>query len=212
MRWLVVSLLVAPLAFGASQAHAQARAQANPSAADIIKQLTPTGSSLTGSATRGIRQLPSQDPAPQAAAPAPTAGSVRQAATGAVGRPAAPPPLAAMAPSVNLTVNFLTGSAELTPEAKRTLDDLGQALSSQALAQYKFRVEGHTDTVGAPAYNRSLSARRADAVVAYIASKYNVAADRMQPVGMGSDRPLVPTPDQTPEARNRRVQVVNVGS
>ena len=208
MRWLVVSLLVAPLAFGASHAHAQA----NPSAADIIKQLTPTGSSLTGTAPRGIHTLPSQDQPAASAATAPAAGSVRQAATGSVARPTAPPPSAAMAPSVNLTVNFLSGSAELTPEAKRTLDDLGQALSSSALAQYKFRVEGHTDTVGSPAYNRSLSARRADAVVAYIASKYNVAADRMQPVGMGSDRPLVPTPDQTPEARNRRVQVVNVGS
>jgi outer membrane protein OmpA-like peptidoglycan-associated protein len=60
--------------------------------------------------------------------------------------------------------------------------------------------------------NRALSARRAEAVVAYIASKFNVAADRMRPVGLGSDNPVVPTPDQTPEPRNRRVQVVNIGS
>jgi outer membrane protein OmpA-like peptidoglycan-associated protein len=29
---------------------------------------------------------------------------------------------------------------------------------------------------------------------------------------MGQERPLVDTPPQTPEARNRRVQVVNLGA
>ena len=70
-------------------------------------------------------------------------------------------------PEVSLSVLFATGSAELTPQAIQTLNDLGRALTDPA---------------------------------------------RLQPVGMGEDGLLVPTPDQTPEPRNRRVLVVNTGS
>ncbi len=115
------------------------------------------------------------------------------------------------APSVSITVNFASGSADLTPEAIQALDGLGAALSSDTLARYHFRVEGHTDTVGTPDANRALSRRRADAVVAYITKKFSVAPARLQPVGMGSDGMLIPTAAQVPEARNRRVKVVNIG-
>ncbi len=125
-------------------------------------------------------------------------------------RPARPP--APAAPTVNLTVNFATGSAELTPDAIHTLDELGRALASKDLAAYRFRIEGHTDTVGSSNYNRTLSERRAEAVVDYVAKKYDVDPSRLQAVGMGEDRLLVPTPPQTPEPRNRRVQVINLGA
>jgi outer membrane protein OmpA-like peptidoglycan-associated protein len=113
---------------------------------------------------------------------------------------------------VNLTVNFATGSADLTPDAIRTLDELGSALSSKDLAGYRFRIEGHTDTVGSPEYNRALSERRAEAVVDYIAKKFGVEPTRLQAVGMGEQGLMVPTPQQTAEPRNRRVQVVNLGA
>ena len=51
----------------------------------------------------------------------------------------------------------------------RTLDELGRALASKDLAAYRFRIEGHTDTVGSRDYNRALSERRAEAVVDYVA-------------------------------------------
>jgi outer membrane protein OmpA-like peptidoglycan-associated protein len=57
-----------------------------------------------------------------------------------------------------------------------------------------------------------LSERRAEAVVDYVARKYGVALSRLQAVGMGEDGLLVPTPPQTPEPRNRRVQVINLGA
>jgi outer membrane protein OmpA-like peptidoglycan-associated protein len=113
---------------------------------------------------------------------------------------------------VNLTVNFANGSADLTPDAIHTLDELGRALASKDLASYRFRIEGHTDTVGSRDYNRALSERRAEAVVDYVAKKFSVDASRLQAVGMGEDGPLVPTPPQTPEPRNRRVQVINLGA
>jgi outer membrane protein OmpA-like peptidoglycan-associated protein len=113
---------------------------------------------------------------------------------------------------VNLTVNFATNSAELTPDALRTLDELGRALASRDLAGYRFRIEGHTDTVGTHDYNQGLSERRAEAVVHYVAKKFGVEPGRLQAVGMGETGLLVQTPPQTPEPRNRRVQVINLGA
>jgi OOP family OmpA-OmpF porin len=92
------------------------------------------------------------------------------------------------------------------------LDNLGRALSNQALIGYRFRIEGHTDTVGSPEYNNALSDLRAAAVVDYLANNFHVDRGRVEAIGMGKDGLLIPTPDQTPEPRNRRVQVVNVGS
>jgi len=123
-----------------------------------------------------------------------------------VGQPPAP------APAVSLNVLFATGSAELTPDAVRTLNDLGRALTDPTLAAYRFRVEGHTDTVGARDYNQALSDRRAIAVAEYLVGRFGVDRSRLQPVGMGQEGLLVPTPDQTPEQQNRRVLVVNIGS
>lgn len=118
----------------------------------------------------------------------------------------------AAAPSVSLNVLFTTGSADLTPEAVQTLDDLGRALTDPALTAYRFRLEGHTDTVGGRDYNKGLSDRRALAVAEYLVGRFHVDLTRLEPIGMGQDGLLVPTPDQTPEARNRRVLVVNIGS
>jgi outer membrane protein OmpA-like peptidoglycan-associated protein len=124
---------------------------------------------------------------------------------------AAPAPQAA-APSIDLTVQFQSGSAELTPEAMRTLDQLGQALSSEALAAYRFRIEGHTDTTGSRTTNMSLSQARAARVAEYLHGKFGVSGGRLEPVGRGQEALKVQTPDQTAEPRNRRVQVINIGA
>src|SRR6185312_1283375 len=116
------------------------------------------------------------------------------------------------APSLDLILNFATGSAELTPQARLVLDRLGEALKSEALSRYRFKIAGHTDTVGTREFNRTLSARRAAAVMAYVSEHFGVAPARLQAVGMGSDAPLVSTADQVAEPRNRRVEIVNIGS
>lgn len=172
-------------------------AQANPSTDQIVKSLTPTSTMGT---TRGIRIAPG--------APAP-GGSTAGGSVAAAGQPHA---AAAKDPAVSMTVQFATGSAELTPQAIQTLTSLGQALNNPTLANYRFRIEGHTDTVGSPAYNQQLSQRRAEAVVDYLATNFHVDRNRVQAIGMGQDGLMIQTPPQTPEARNRRVQVVNIGS
>jgi OOP family OmpA-OmpF porin len=182
VRVLIASMSVVLLALGGPAAFAQG----SPSSQQIINSLRPSGNLVQGG-TRGIRLN----------APAP--GDTKAQAVAAN-------------PSINLTVNFAFGSADLTPEAMHTLDQLGKALSSKDLASFKFRIEGHTDTVGTKEQNQALSERRAAAVVEYVSKKFSVDPSRLQAIGVGEAELLVQTPDQTPEPRNRRVQVINLGA
>ncbi len=197
-------------------------AQSSPSANQIIDALKPGAQSLRGP-TRGIRPIAPQAASPQAASPEAMPAGVGEAT---VSHPHASRPKQAVAatapkpartgdadgPAINLFIQFANDSAELTPAGLRALDELGKALSSNDLATYHFRIEGHTDTIGSKGYNKALSERRAAAVAEYLASKYGVSQNRLVTVGMGSDHLLIPTPEQTPEARNRRVQIVNIGA
>ncbi len=202
MRSLIAPIAVVPLIFGTLPAFAQS----NPSADEIIKSLKPSGNLMQGG-TRGIRlAAPSTD----ATAPAATTRTGRQQPRVAANRSGAPSAAQAADPSVSLTVIFATGSADLTADAVHTLGELGRALASKDLLSYRFRIEGHTDTVGSREYNQALSERRAAAVVDYVARKYGVDPARLQAVGLGEDGLLVQTPSQTPEPRNRRVQVINL--
>jgi outer membrane protein OmpA-like peptidoglycan-associated protein len=205
VRSLIAPFIVAPLVFGSLPV----LAQGNPSADQIINSLRPSGNLVLGG-TRGLRlAAPTNDGTAQQPAPSPT-----QQPRVASGKPVPVHAAAATVagPAVNLTVNFTNGSADLTPDAIHTLDALGRALASRDLASYRFRIEGHTDTVGSSDYNHTLSERRAEAVVDYVAKTYGVDPNRLQAVGMGEDGLLVPTPPQTPEPRNRRVQVINLGA
>jgi OOP family OmpA-OmpF porin len=169
-------------------------AQSNPSSEQLIRSLTPTS---TMGPSRGIHIAN------------PTGPSAGPGAVPSASRAAGP---ATALPTASLSVLFPTGSAELTPAAMKTLDVLGKAVTDPRLAGGKFRIEGHTDTVGTPASNKALSDARAKAVANYLASAYHVDPSKLESIGMGEDGLLVKTPAQTPEARNRRVVVVNLGS
>lgn len=208
----VAGLLMLGTSFSAI-GHAQ-----NPSAESIIQSLKPSG----GMTTRGIHPVgpAAGEPTTRGIHPVgpsagPAAPSHRATRTHPTKRTAATSPApeeTAGAPKVNLTVQFRTGSAQLTQAARHTLDELGRALSSPTLAGYHFRIEGHTDTVGGAALNKRLSQERAESVVSYLEHKFAVAPDRLTAIGMGEEGLLVPTPPQTPEPRNRRVTVVNTGA
>jgi len=181
----VLNLALLGLLAGAQMAAAQ-----TPNSNDIINNLKPQQQDMAG-ANRGIRRLaPSQHAAPAASPAAAEAGGQR---------------------SVNLSVAFASGAARLTPSAEKTLSELGKALTSPDLSGFKFRIEGHTDTVGSAETNQALSQARADAVVAFLKDRFGVSADRLQAVGVGKSDLVVQTPDNTPEPRNRVVKVVNLG-
>lgn len=152
--------------------------------------------------------------APVSAAPntAPPATAPHPAVASHAAHAPVAPTATADAPSADLNVLFANGSADLTPAATRLLDDLGRALSDASMGDSRFLIEGHTDTVGDRAANQALSEQRAAAVVNYLTTRFHIPVARLSAKGLGQDALLVPTPDQTPEPRNRRVHVVNLGS
>lgn len=159
----------------------------------------PVADSIVRNLTRGLRIGN-----PEAATTPPPAVSATdpvQAAT------TAPPDR----PAVSLMVVFPTGSARLTPEGEAIVGSLARAFAYPDLARSRFRIEGHTDTVGDARLNQILSERRAETVRAALVTRHGVDPARLVAVGLGETRLLVPTPDGTAEARNRRVQVVNLG-
>jgi outer membrane protein OmpA-like peptidoglycan-associated protein len=180
------------MAVAAASIYMPCAALADPTADQIINALKPNAGALQGP-TRGIRPLP------QAGTPSPRSATPRGASHADDDRP-----------SLDLTIEFQSGSANLTPAAVHTLDRLGKALASPELASDRFRIEGHTDTVGSPETNKPLSQHRADAVASYLEKTFGIDASRLEAVGVGEDDLLIATPDQTPEPRNRRVHIVNL--
>ncbi|MGE0745554.1 MAG: OmpA family protein [Rhodospirillales bacterium] len=94
--------------------------------------------------------------------------------------------------------------ATLKPQSEPVLRELAAALQSDATL--KVDVEGHTDSAGDDAYNLALSARRAAAVVDWLAA-HGVAAARLKPVGKGEAEPVADNATADGRALNRRVEV-----
>jgi OmpA-OmpF porin, OOP family len=108
-------------------------------------------------------------------------------------------------PVVEASVHFGFNKANLTGKAKDALDELGQQV--QTSKSYILVVDGNTDSVGPAEYNYELSQRRADAVIQYLASKYNVPAYKIYVIGLGKDKPAEPNRTAQGRAKNRRVDV-----
>lgn len=103
------------------------------------------------------------------------------------------------------SVKFGFNKADLTKSAKSSLDELGGQIS--ATKGYIIQVEGSTDSVGNAEYNYQLSQRRAASVIQYLASKYNVPANKIYVIGLGKDKPLEKNDSSKGRADNRRVDV-----
>lgn len=108
-------------------------------------------------------------------------------------------------PVSETTVLFGFNKAELTSNEKQTLDGFGQQFSGQK--HYIIQVEGYTDSVGSAQYNYQLSQHRADAVIRYLAQKYNVPAYKIFVIGLGKDNPVAQNTSASGRAKNRRVDV-----
>src|SRR6201997_1092975 len=103
------------------------------------------------------------------------------------------------------TIQFGFDKAELTRKDKQTLDDFAAQLQNQR--HYIIQVEGYTDSTGPADYNYQLSQRRADAVIQYLATKYNVPAHKVFMIGLGKDNPVAKNTSSQGRADNRRVDV-----
>jgi outer membrane protein OmpA-like peptidoglycan-associated protein len=108
-------------------------------------------------------------------------------------------------PRVQMMVQFLLGSAELTPQASKELDSFVAALNSPQLSTWKFIVEGHTDSSGARTRNIELSQERAQSVIDYLTSS-GISKDRLTAQGYGPDRPMAGVSSRSQV--NRRVEMI----
>jgi outer membrane protein OmpA-like peptidoglycan-associated protein len=111
---------------------------------------------------------------------------------------------------IDLPVYFALGSAEISASSKRTLDTLGEALTSIDLEGDQFIVGGHTDRRGSRDYNQRLSEERAKAVKRYLLRHFRIEPEALVAVGYGFDKPK--KPDDPLAGENRRVQLVNIGA
>ncbi len=101
-------------------------------------------------------------------------------------------------------IYFDFNSAVLTKESSKPLDDVAAILMKYN--KLNFVVEGHTDSVGTPAYNLNLSKRRAESVKQYFVSK-GVPAPRISSIGYGKAKPIDTNQTEQGRAKNRRVAI-----
>ena len=113
-----------------------------------------------------------------------------------------PPP-----PFVLKGVNFDTAKATIRPESHDLLDTVYEFMKHKKKARVE--ISGHTDNVGKPKANKTLSADRAQACRAYLINK-GIGGDRMTTVGYGDERPMVPNDSDENRQKNRRIEVVEI--
>lgn len=147
---------------------------------------------------------------PPPAAPPPT-----------VSRPAPPPAttnndaarareaeLARMRSTMSEIVYFDYDRSEIRADSRAVLDRKTRVMRDEPTV--RIRVEGHADERGSTEYNLALGSRRAEAVRSYITAA-GIAANRIETVSFGEDRPLDRARSETAWSRNRRAETVVTG-
>jgi outer membrane protein OmpA-like peptidoglycan-associated protein len=102
-------------------------------------------------------------------------------------------------------IHFEYDKAVIRKESFPVLDAVVDVLNKNP--DIKIEVQGHTDNRGSAKYNKTLSDKRAAAVMKYLVS-HGIAASRLTSHGYGFERPIVPNTSPQNMALNRRVQFV----
>ena len=115
---------------------------------------------------------------------------------------------AALAASPRMPEQFLlyfeSGGADLTADSEKLLVDLVER--SRNRQSLDLSVVGHTDTQGSAEGNEALALQRAQSIAIRLSSM-GIASTAISIESHGERNLLVPTPDETVEPRNRRVEV-----
>lgn len=102
-------------------------------------------------------------------------------------------------------LNFVLDKTVLTEESKALLPAVAEAVRERAPTEIS--IFGHADAIGTEKRNDILSAERAN-VVAEILRKRDPSLDRIEIKSFGAKEPLFPSTPNTPEPRNRRVEIM----
>ncbi|MBX3183508.1 MAG: OmpA family protein [Polyangiaceae bacterium] len=101
-------------------------------------------------------------------------------------------------------VKFKTNSDAILPESDEILQAVKKILEENPDIE-QISIEGHTDSKGAPAYNKALSGRRAASVVRWLV-KNGVAQSRLVSKGFGQEKPIDTNDTEEGRQNNRRVE------
>ena len=105
----------------------------------------------------------------------------------------------------------LKSRATVKPHAEDVLWEASYYI--QKKAPRRISIEGHTDAIGRPAYNRGLSVRRAEAVRQWLISRNIAKPANIEVKGWGMSKPVAPNfkpnrrDDPVGRAKNRRVEI-----
>lgn len=108
-------------------------------------------------------------------------------------------------PPIHFTLYFIQGSTQLTGKSAQLFDEILPATVARKSTDVS--IVGHTDRVGPREANFALAFDRAHKVKDLLVAR-GVAPDSLEVASHGEDNPLVKTPDETAEPRNRRVEVI----
>lgn len=112
--------------------------------------------------------------------------------------------------SVSEGVLFLPGQMDLNARGKRVLFKVGEILR---VIPNSIAVEGHADD-SQPSRksfvrdNWGLSSVRASRIAAYLQERVGIASKRLQAIGFGDSRPLMPNDSVLHRSMNRRAEIV----
>jgi OOP family OmpA-OmpF porin len=132
--------------------------------------------------------------------------------------PPPPPPAAAPAAKPKPVAEKITFAADvlfdfdkatLKPEGKSKLDELAGKVKDINL-EVVIAI-GHTDSIGADAYNQKLSVRRAESVKSYLVSK-GIEPNRVYTEGKGEKQPVASNKTKEGRQKNRRVEIEVIGT
>jgi outer membrane protein OmpA-like peptidoglycan-associated protein len=107
-------------------------------------------------------------------------------------------------PPLHFTLYFRFQSDELTPESRSLVPEVSKAVKDRPAPEVV--VTGHTDTTGSAANNLELGMKRAIVVRALLIDA-GLDPTAIEVTSHGEAVPLVKTPDDTYEPRNRRVEI-----
>jgi OOP family OmpA-OmpF porin len=108
---------------------------------------------------------------------------------------------------IALYINFETGKSDIKSESQKTIEQIVEMLKSNPAL--KISVEGHTDNVGTPASNQTLSENRAKAVMNAIITA-GIDKTRLSSKGWGQTKPIAENETEDSKAKNRRVEIVKI--
>jgi OOP family OmpA-OmpF porin len=107
----------------------------------------------------------------------------------------------------NISINFVTGSAKLTPSGESQLSELLKSLTTNSL---RVVVHGHTDNTGSDDANMKLSEDRAFAIKSWLETHdtVNFPEGRITIRAHGSRDAIAPNTSEAGRSKNRRVEIV----